>query len=160
RPRLFGATSDVTTYQYNALNRLTSAAYGSGSLAYTYAPNGARATESGTDPVSGAAVNRRFAYNDQNELASITNVADPTSSVAFSYDANGNTTGEAVGTIDANGVIASPRSVRTFAYDIRDHLLTAQAAEGSMTYDYDFAGRRVKAIGPFGQLRFLPDSNS
>jgi RHS repeat-associated protein len=142
------AGPERTTYAYDTLNRLASVSYGSAVLAYTYAPNGNRLTEVGTDPTTGAAVNRLYTYNGFNQL---TTIVDGTVNTVVAYDANGNTIREAT-----TGADPATARQRVFAYNILDDLVSVDAGSGAVSYDYDYNGRRVKAVTPFFNIRFLP----
>ena len=181
-----GGQAEVTSYDYDLLNRLTHVTYGSGlgsvNVAYTYAPNGNRLTEAGTDPVTGQRVNETYGYDRINRLLCITNNDDSTHSIAYAYDADGNRTDEIVGTIhvstdssgnpvyiDANGnslvTVVTAISNTPYLYGIRNELLeTADSSGGFIIFDYDHNLMRVKEIistgeGNSQETRYLYDGN-
>ena len=157
--RLNGGASQQTSYMYDAANRLTSVDYpGQARMAYSYAPNGNRLSESGTAPVNEAAVARAYAYNRLNQLTSISDAANPESSISLRYDRNGNTSEHRVGLLDpTTGDVTAPTSVKRFAWNIRDYLARSDGATGPVTFDYDHEGRRVKTIAPVFHTRYLYD---
>jgi RHS repeat-associated protein len=69
--------------------------------------------------------------------------------VAFTYDANGNLTSKT-----ENGVVSN------YVYDTRDLLAEVQR-DGVLleSYQYDFAGRRVRKAGPDGIVRYVWDED-
>ena len=161
--RQLNSAAGQTQYAYDALNRLTTATYPGGSaVTYTYAANGNRLTEVGTNPTTQAPINRTYAYDRLNELTRITDGANPTASVLYAYDLNGNTIQQTAGQLDPNGQIPNPVSLRRFNYDIRDQLAEIDQAGGTggVFFDYDFTGRRTKLRTPLFDIRFLYDSRN
>src|SRR3972149_1490958 len=126
------------TYNYDALDRLTSATGpwpSSGSLSYTYDLVGNRVTEGGSLGSS------QYSYTD-NRLTEITGSKNKT----FSYDATGNTVTE---------------NNRNYSYDQNNRLV--QVTENSTTlgsYVYDGQGRRVKKVANGQTIYFLYDQQS
>lgn len=158
-----GGSPETTSYAYDALNRLISAAYANGaSIGYTYDSAGNRLSETGTDPVTGASVSREYKYGPQNILSYVIDHADPMSSVKYQYDLNGNIESQKTGLLDpATEDIASPVQVRRFGFDIRDKLSGVDlAGGGKASFDYDFNGMRTKKITPSEETRYLYDGTS
>src|ERR1051325_6407013 len=138
-----GATSRSISYQFDSLNRLTQANYGSGaSLSYSYDKVGNRPSEQGSE-VGGAPVNRTYAYDALNRLSTVTDAVTANQSSTLTYDLNGNLTKEAL----SNG------QEKRYEYDARNEMVRAASFNaGSETtlgsYDYDFEGRRLsKTVG-------------
>ena len=157
--RLHGGAAQEMTYQYDALNRLIGADYpGTAGMNYGYARNGNRISEHGISPDDGAAVSRTFGYDHLNQLTSIVDAVDSAASEALRYDRNGNTIERRVGMLNESGEVPTPASITAFEWDIRDFLArTTTSGAGAMTFDYDYAGRRVKSIGPVSHVRYLYD---
>lgn len=165
---------ETTTYRYDNLNRLVRVSYGpdgaSGDITYTYDRVGNRLSEVGLDPANPALhVQRFYAYDRVNRLRSVIDQADPSQSVAYFYDANGNQTARVVGTVtttvDGNGnpqVSVSGGVTTTFEYEIRDQIARTQELDGaSITFDYDHARLRVKKISAgTGETRYLYDDGT
>jgi RHS repeat-associated protein len=156
---LAGGTVEETSYGYDALNRLSSVNYPTGSISYTYTSASNRLGESGKHPVTEAPVNRQYSYNRLNELLAVVDGVDPASSMAYEYDANGNLVTEIAGPL-ATGSNGGTHTITRFAYDIRDNLATASVFSGKMTFDYDYLGRRAKMIGPSAQIRYVYDQDA
>jgi RHS repeat-associated protein len=158
--RVNGAVTLLTTYTYDAANRVASITYPSGwTVAYARDAMG-RATAvtaqtpdgSGTIPVlTGAAyqpfgpVNGLTFGNGITAMRSfdrdyrLTSLADagssPFQSLAYTYDAD-----DYVSSI-ADGVTAA--SSQTFRYDTLNRLTAATGGYGSLAYTYDSAGNRL-----------------
>ncbi len=152
-----GEAPAATAYEYDALDRLAAVTYpGDRRLAYTLARNGNRLAEAGTDPL-GSAVDRRYAYDRLNELLSVEDRVDPSASVAYEYDANGNPSARRVGVL-VGGAVASPSEVATYGYDPRDQLTElARTGQPTLTFDHDYAGLRVKKGAGGSEIRYLYD---
>ena len=155
--RLNGGAAEHTTYRYDALNRLVGVDYpGAADMTYAYGVNGNRIAESGVQPVTHAPAARIYTYNRLNQLTTIADTANPTGSVALRYDRNGNTVEQKVGVLDGEGGdIPAPSAVKTYVWDIRDHLSRSDGAVGAVRFDYDFAGRRVQMASPVADIRYL-----
>lgn len=135
-----------TTYGYDGVSRLSVLTHGfvggpgNGRSDFTYNP-ASQMTSWRIDNVGyGYAghynVNRTYATNGLNQYIS----AGP---ATFTYDANGNLTGDG-GT--------------TYTYDVENRLVCASGAQ-SATLTYDPLGRLFEAGGPGGTTRFLHDSD-
>ena len=160
RVTLSGGQAETTTYGYDALNRLTSVAYPNGAtITYTLAKDGNRQTESGTDPITSAAVNRAFEYDHVNRMTVVRDLASPAASVAFAYDRNGNTSEERTGSLSGS-TIPAPTTTRQFTFDIRDRLVGVGTGASSTTFAYDFAGRRTSKRTGVVETRYLYDENA
>jgi RHS repeat-associated protein len=148
---LNGGQPQVTTYGYDLLNRLTQVSYANGgSMTYTYLANGDRHTEIGTDPRSLQPVNRTYTYNHVNELVGITDNLNPSGSMAYGYDGDGNRT-----SLSAGGVVT------LYFYDVFDQLVkTVDGTGAAVTFDYDYNGMRVRKIDSTGETNYLYDGGS
>ena len=164
---LNSGASETTVYTFDNLNRLKSVKYGIDAaapvLTYSYAPNGNRLTEVGTDPVTGQQVNRTYEYselpgeegvtfNHVNTLTRVVDQLDPSRTVTYVYDRN------------LNQVAKEKGGMRTdYHFGIRDQILLVNQQSGSaVRFDYDHERLRVKKIiSENGKdSRYLYDQNS
>lgn len=164
---LNGGVSETTTYTYDRLNRLQSVAYGNTpaapTLTYTYAPNGNRLAEVGTDPMAGQQVNRVYQYealsgkagvtfSHVNTLTRMVDLVDPSRTVTYEYDRN------------LNQITKEKGGTRTeYNFGISDQILFAHQPDGAtVRFDYDHDRLRVKKIssGSGKDTRYLYDQNS
>ncbi|MEF9388526.1 RHS repeat-associated core domain-containing protein [Ralstonia solanacearum species complex bacterium KE056] len=132
-----GATTGTGTTP-NGLSRTVNYDAASRISAYTHTD-----TSGSTGSSTATAANQTFGYDDQDRLISY---VPANSSQSYSYDANGNRTGQAVGgnsytqTIDpaSNRQTASTGPVpATNSYDAAGHL----TSDGTVTYSYSDRGR-------------------
>lgn len=135
-------TGAVTTYAYDAVNRLTSAVAGSITDSWTYDANGNRLTAAKT----GAATDY-YAYNAADQMCwyaptTGTCASPPTGATTYTYDANGNTT--AAGTTG------------TQAYNVFDQFTSN--TNGTTTTNYTYAGTRNDERTTAGSTTFLNGS--
>jgi RHS repeat-associated protein len=135
-------TGAVTTYAYDSVKRLTSAASGGVTDSWTYDLNGNRLTAAKT----GAATDY-YAYNAADQMcwyASTTGTcaAPPAGATTYTYDANGNTT--AAGTTG------------TQAYNTFDQFTSNTS--GSTVTNYTYAGTRNDERLTAGSTSFLNGS--
>jgi RHS repeat-associated protein len=164
--------AEITTYEYDLLNRLTRVVYGSngvnGDVTYTYSPNGNRLTELGNDPVDPRVrIDRQYVYDRVNRLRAITDNVDPARGVAFDYDDNGNRISKTVGLVstvmDVNNnpivMVVNPTEVTPYQYGIRDELLqtVVVGANQPIKFDYNYDRMRVKKFAPANETRYLYD---
>ena len=161
--RALDGSNERTDYAYDALDRLTRVTYADGAtVAYSYAANGNRLTETGTDPKTRAALDRRYSYDNLNRLLTVEERADPAASIAYGYDDNGNTVTRNVGSLDpGTGTVAGTAGLQVFDYDQRDKL-TAAAAGGVRiaSFDYDYTGMRTRKAGAGHATAYLYDQRS
>jgi RHS repeat-associated protein len=131
----------VTTYTYDALNRLKSAATAAGTTAYTYFPDGL--IQDVRYPNGVTAVH---AYDRADRLVSLINRKDGVviSSYAYGYDPNGNRQTQ----VETNG---GPEELTSYTYDALDRLetITYPAEEAFpqgrfVRYEYDRVGNRIR----------------
>jgi YD repeat-containing protein len=81
---------------------------------------GNRTGELGTDTNGASTVPPIYSYNARNELTGITDNLTPANSISYTYDANGNQTGKAQGTVQW-----------TYGYDARDELTDITRTDNS-----------------------------
>src|SRR5439155_10593813 len=137
--RVTGFVNAVTmneTYRYDPLQRLTnSTVKSSGSTTtswYEYNNLGNRVRQKLNSTIT------RYAYNSANELTNSTTYSTPQTTIAYSYDANGNLKTQNVTTVG---------TVRwTYTWDAANRLLKATNGTGQALYAYDGVGRMVEAV--------------
>jgi len=122
----------TTTFTYDALNRLTAAAYpgtyGSWSWAYDSVGNRTSQTApSGTTP---------YSYDANNRLTTA-------GAVNYSYDANGN--------------LISTTAGQSFSWDVFNRLTGASGSGGSVSYTYNGDGLKLRRTGPDGATVYYYD---
>jgi RHS repeat-associated protein len=121
----------VTTYQYDALDRLTRKATPFGALSYTYDAAGNLSSMRGSSP-DGAAVN--YTYDALNRLSQVIDEQAAQATSSYSYDENGNLAG-----------MSYPNGVRVaYTYDALNRLTRLTAGGSSTLASYDYV------LGPSG----------
>jgi RHS repeat-associated protein len=153
-----GGVTEVTTYTYDALNRLKSVTYPADTVypqgrrvEYGYDAVGNRTSERTVDPVSGEVLGSTTGTFDAvNRLQVLTNDLNPEDTATFTWDANGNQTGK------------TQRGVTTTSvYDLQDRLVEVQQGTAVLgRFLYDFAGRRTEKIGAEGVRLYVYDQTS
>ena len=132
----FANSANTNNYDYDSLDRLTSAVTPSTPYAYNYDAVGnrmSRAAGSSTDT---------YAYSSSsNRIASITPSSGPLRS--FVFDANGSTTA------DGNN---------TYAYDTRGRMVQATSSLGATTYQVNALGQRIRKTNSLGDTAFHYDT--
>jgi len=174
-----GGLVETTSYGYDALNRLLSvtyppdAAYPAGrTVTYGYDKVGNRTHETETDAQGAVLSEKSGDFDDRNRLTALTDLVDPTKSVAFGYDANGNLTQKTLNPTE----LGLDSVVTSYHYDARDLLVeageestTPPAEPGGMPvvtagvlgrFQYDFDGKRTKKIGLEGTRQYVYDDTS
>ncbi len=152
-----GPVPETTRYGYDGLNRLTAVTNGAGaSVRYTYAPNGNRLTERGTDFVTGQPMDRVFRYgalpgvtgtfDGMNALTRIEDLLSAARTITYRYDSNLNQVSR-----EQDGI------ARRFRHDIRDRMIETGEAEAWTRFDYGADRMRVKKISAAGETRYLYD---
>lgn len=151
-----GRGVEVTTYDYDNLDRLTQVSYpdvpaGSAStVIYDYDAVYNRTGETVVDAHGATAKDLTYHYNNRNQLTRIQDNLVPAQSITYSFDANGNQTSKT-----KSGVTES------FVYDVRDHL--RQVTQGGSTvgqFLYDYRGLRIEKHGARGIERYSYDGTS
>jgi len=127
-------SSGTTTIAYDALNRLTQAAYpaGFGSYTWTYDAVGNRTQQTA-----------------------------PAGSTSYTYDANNRLTqaGTTAYTYDANGNLTAISTGRTFVWDVFNRLTSTTASGSTATYTYNGDGLKVRRVGPNGTVNYYHDGS-
>jgi len=122
-------SSGTTTFSYDALNRVTQAAYPGtyGTWSWTYDAVGNRTSQT-----------------------------SPSGQIAYTYDGNNRLTqaGATVYTYDANGNLTGTPSNPYYTYDAFNRLIQAGAF---VTYTYNGDGLKVQRVGPDGTTRYYYD---
>ncbi len=124
--------SGTTTLTYDALNRLTQAAYPGtyGTYSWTYDPVGNRLSQ--TAP--GGTTN--YGYDNNNRLLTA-------GSTTYTYDANGN--------------LLTISTGQTFTWDVFNRLTQATGPGGTVTYAYNGDGLKTRRVGPNGTTNYYYD---
>lgn len=139
-----GASPATETYSYDSLYRLTGVSGASGTPieAYTYSKTGDRLSKTSAGLATGA-------YGYQASTHWLTSIG----SSAFSYDANGNVTGNAVG-----------GETFGYGYNGRNRLIVVQRnGQTVATYTYNAAGQRIAKSASLPQAiseRFAYDESN
>lgn len=127
-----GTLDEVTHgFQYNAMNRLTQATYGTQTYSYTYTPTGWR------DTVADA---RGFTNYDYDAQGRITQIQFPdTHVVGYTYDRVGNRLS-----------MTTPAGTTQYTYNDANLLSTVNGGSGATTYTYDEIGVLTGMLYPNG----------
>jgi RHS repeat-associated protein len=146
-----GGAAEVTTYSYDQNDRLDEVTYPDAVVEYELDANYNRTRELSTDPATSTlTINKTFAYNNRNQLQTVTDHLDASQNVVYQYDLNGNQTIKS-----KNGVTT------TFIYDVRDQLRGVREDATTLgQYLYDYQGMRVAKTGDKGLVRYTYDDNS
>ncbi len=125
-------STGTTTFAYDALNRLTSAAYPGdyGTWSWSYDPVGNRLQQ-----IAPAGVTN-YAYDANNRLTQA-------GTTTYAYDANGNLTSISTG--------------QTFTWDAFNRMTQAAGPGGTATYTYNGDGLKVRRVGPDGTTLYYHD---
>lgn len=125
-------SSGTTTFTYDALNRLTQAAYpaGFGSYTWTYDAVGNRTQQTA-----------------------------PSGTTSYTYDANNRLTqaGTTSYTYDANGNLTAISTGRTLVWDVFNRLTSTTASGSTVTYTYNGDGLKTRRVGPNGTTYYYHD---
>ena len=143
-----GLEKGLTSYTYDALNRLETVTEPSGRIAkYTYDQAGNRKTE--TIITSDDTTVNTYSYNDQNRLTDITTKVNNvvTEKINFTYDNNGNQLTTVVET-HVDGRLTESKTTSTNIYDERNQLITSITEDGTQIHNnYNGEGyRTVKEV--------------
>jgi RHS repeat-associated protein len=127
--------SGQTTFGYDDLNRLTTAAYpaGYGTWGWTYDEVGNRLTQTGPSGTT------TYTYDANNRL--IQAVAGTT--VTYGYDDNGN--------------LLTISTGQSFTWDVFNRLTQATGPGGTVTHTYNGDGLKTRRVGPDGTRRYYHD---
>jgi YD repeat-containing protein len=151
-----GGAPELTTYTYDARDRLSRVTYPSGaSVEYVYDRVSNRTGEIERDPAGTIVSNKVAVFDAINRLTSVTDSAAPANDATFTYDANGNLTSK-----------TTAAGTETYNYDPRDLMVEARkGTEIVARYAYDAFGRRylkVSSEGAFTSVvrQYLYDQTS
>ncbi len=145
-----GGALEITTYSYDRNDRLWQVVYPDQTTTYSFDAVGNRKSELSEDGNKNTLADRRYNYDDRNQLYEITDHLDPSRSVSYTYDVNGN---QIQRTQDSTAL--------DFRYDARDQLLEVDVdGSNAWTFGFDFRGLRVTKWGADGLLRYTYDDNS
>ena len=124
---------DPASFGYDAMSRLTTHSQGIYSQSYSYDVDGNRSSQTlGSSPST-------YAYPaDSNRLASIQTGSSTPKPISH----------------DANGAITSDPT-RQYSYDVRGRLLSATTAQGSINYQVNALGLRVRKQVPYSNTDTL-----
>ena len=146
-----GGAAETTDYSFDANDRLSEVAYPDQTTAYTYDAAYNRLTETTTDNNSNAVtVNKTYAYNNRNQVTTVTDNLDAANTASYAYDDNGNRISKTQNAI-----------VTAFNYDVRDQLreiLSGGSSVGQFLYDYQ--GLRIRKQTATETLRYVYDDQS
>jgi RHS repeat-associated protein len=126
---------NTNTYDYDALDRLTSAILPLTSYGYTYDPVGNRLTRT-----AGSSTDTYTYSSTSNRLADLTPPSGPVRT--FGFDPNGSTTA------DGNN---------TYAYDVRGRMTSSTSSLGTTTYQVNALGQRIRKTSSLGDSVFHYD---
>jgi RHS repeat-associated protein len=149
RTSLVNPGNVTTTYGYDAANRLQQVAQGGLTWSFTYDGAGNRM---GLTAPNGTST--QYTYLANNWLASITDRAPGgavITSVAYTYDANGNRTTQ-----------SDPSGQTTYGYDALNRLTGAAypGTYGTWGWTYDQVGNRTSQTSPSGTTSYTYDANN
>jgi RHS repeat-associated protein len=125
-------SSGTTSFAYDALNRLTQAAYpgGYGTWGWTYDAVGNRTQQTAPSGTT------NYACDANSRLLTA-------GSTTYSYDANGN--------------LLSISTGQTFAWDVFNRLTQATGSGGTVTHTYNGDGLKTRRVGPDGTRQYYYD---
>jgi RHS repeat-associated protein len=130
-----GAPTSFADYGYDALDRLTSAVLPTSTFSFGYDPVGNRLSKG----IGGAT--ETYTYSPaSNRLSTITGSSGARTYV---HDANGSVTGD---------------GLNTYGYDARGRLVSAVSAAGTIGYQVNALGQRVRKTSSFGDTVFHYDA--
>jgi RHS repeat-associated protein len=139
---------EVTTYAYDATDRLREVHYPDITTTYTYDAVGNRLTERTLRPADGQLVaDKTYIYNTRQQVIAFTDQQAPAPLTTFTYDATGNRT---VQTVDGH--------TTTYGYDVLRRLRQC-TQDGLLVGDfhYDWQGLRIRKATPSEAVRYVYD---
>ena len=145
-----GGAEETTTYDYDLNDRLWKVTYPDRTTTYSFDNLGNRSSERSVDLTGNDLVNRGYAYDNRNRLTVIDDQLDPSQSIAYGYDSNGNQIQR-----------TQTGTTLDFRYDVRDQLLEVDH-DGSQawTFSFDYRGLRVAKWGADGLINYTYDQSS
>jgi len=162
-------STSTTTFSYDAVGRLTQAAWSGTSYAYGYgtttgcaANNAGANTNRTSETITGTGAGSvSYCYNSGDQLTSYTvNGGNPDTS--YSYDADGNNTNDGGTTVtwdSANRLASTTNSsgtTTTYTYDPVDRVVEQQ--DGTTTTEYSYSGMTTVAAAILNSSGNLVDS--
>lgn len=125
-------STGTTSFTYDALDRLTQAAYpaGYGTWTWTYDAVGNRTQQVAPGGTTG------YTYDANNRLTQA-------ASVVYSYDANGNLTSTSAG--------------QAFTYNPFNQMTQATGPGGTVTHTFNGDGLKTRRVGPDGTTKYYHD---
>jgi RHS repeat-associated protein len=153
-----GGLTETTSYTYDALNRLRTVTYPADTafpqgrvVTYGYDAVGNRISEQTREPGGALLDSKQGTFDGVNRLTALADLVDPTQTVVFGYDRNGNQTRKQKGSAEPT----------LFTYDVRDKLVeVGQGTSILGRFQYDCDGRRTKKIGEEGIRQYVYDQTS
>jgi RHS repeat-associated protein len=151
-----GSAPELTTYTYDTFNRLKSVTYpidltfrNGRVVTYEYDGVGNRLREIERDSSGVLIADKGGTFDELNRQTRLDNLLDPSKSIIFGYDRNGNQTSRTTGGLETK-----------YRYDSRDKLIELIGPGTVARFQYDFAGHRTKKIGNDGVRNYLHDGVS
>ncbi|WP_420628130.1 RHS repeat-associated core domain-containing protein [Candidatus Leptofilum sp.] len=135
--------TDVQSFTYDSLNRLTSACTLSGSNCTTGSSNGHYNHTYAYDILGNITSfnGDTYTYGDADHIHAVTTVGSNT----YAYDDNGNMTSRTEGGV-----------TYTQNFDVQNRLTSVVASGDTTTFSYDASGFRVKTVEPDGTVIYTP----
>jgi RHS repeat-associated protein len=136
-----GGAAELTTYTYDARDRLTTVTYPTGvSVAYGYDEVGNRTSEIERNAAGDVVSNKTAVFDALNRLSVVRDAETQASIASFTHDANGNLTSKTT----ASGT-------ETYDYDPRDLMVESRSGAAiTARFAYDAFGRRHLKVGTDG----------
>ncbi|MDH3599914.1 MAG: hypothetical protein OEU26_09795, partial [Candidatus Tectomicrobia bacterium] len=146
-----GGAEWLTTYRYDVVDRLEETTARGRRTVYSYDDASNRLSEHRSALADGSvSVDRSYTYNSRNQLTELRDELDPTLSVTFGYDANGNRTSQ-----------STSMQTTTYVYDSRHQLRRLTRGGSSLgEFLYDWQGLRVRKQTPSETRRYVYDDQS
>jgi RHS repeat-associated protein len=146
-----GNVTEVTTYGYDAVDRLTDVIYPDRSTAYTYDAASNRLTEQSRSHADDTwLTDKTFQYNSRHQVTEVMNHLNSATTATYTYDAIGNRTQQCIG-----------KQTTTYIYDGRHQLRQMTRGGSSLgAFLYDWQGLRVRKHTPSETRRYIYDDQS
>jgi RHS repeat-associated protein len=149
-----GAGEEITTYDFDNLDRLKQVTYPDKTTAYTYDAAYNRKTET-TTAGGETAEDKTYSYNKRNQVEAITDSVSG-EQIEYAYDNNGNRTQKTV-----TPAAAGTQITTDFVYDVRDQLRSITQGGSSIgQFLYDYQGLRIRKQVPGETVRYVYDDQS
>lgn len=145
-----GGPSEVTTYEYDTLDRLTQVVYPDSTVDYSYDLVYNRLSELVVDNTNTELKDWNYQYNERHQLTDIVDRLDTNQNIAYTFDPNGNQTSKTQAGVTTD-----------FLFDARDHIRQVLVGGSSVgQFLYDPHGLRIEKIGDRGVERYTYDDLS